>query len=156
MTIHQEIRTDGRKTFYDKLAPVSLAPLWEVMKDLVPPEPRNKALAHAWSYPEVRALLTESVKLLTTEEAKRRVLVFENPALIGQSRVNASVRAYNSFSQARPRPRISTPPAPSASFWKATAAIPRSTAKNVQWRAATWSSRRAARFMSTATTEPAR
>jgi gentisate 1,2-dioxygenase len=91
MTMHQPM--GSRKAFYDKLTPVKLAPLWEVMKGLVPPEPRNKAAPYAWSYPTVRPLLMESGGLLTAQEAERRVLVFENPAFTGQSRVNATLYA---------------------------------------------------------------
>ena len=34
-----------RQKYYDTIAPQSLAPLWEVLKGLVPPEPRSKAVA---------------------------------------------------------------------------------------------------------------
>jgi gentisate 1,2-dioxygenase len=83
-----------RKDFYARLAPLSLAPLWEVLKGLVPPEPRPKASAHLWRYrQEVRPLLLEAGGLLTAEEAERRVLVLENPAYAGQSRATASLYA---------------------------------------------------------------
>jgi gentisate 1,2-dioxygenase len=79
--------TADRQAFYDKLKPHSLAPLWEVLKGLVPREPTSKAVAHAWHYAHVRPLVMESGGLLTAEEAERRVLVLENPALAGMSRV---------------------------------------------------------------------
>ena len=80
-----------RQKYYDTIAPQSLAPLWEVLKGLVPPEPRSKAVPHVWKYSQVRPLLLEAGKLLTAEEAERRVLVLENPALKGQSRITSSM-----------------------------------------------------------------
>jgi gentisate 1,2-dioxygenase len=76
-----------RQAFYDKLKPHALAPLWEVLKGLVPREPTSKAVAHAWHYAAVRPLVLDAGNLLTAEEAERRVLVLENPALAGQSRI---------------------------------------------------------------------
>jgi gentisate 1,2-dioxygenase len=85
--------SDDRQTFYDKLDPHALAPLWEVLKGLVPPEPRPKSAPHAWSYAQVRPLLLEAGALLSAEEAERRVLVLENPALRGQSRIAGTMYA---------------------------------------------------------------
>ncbi|MGH6814754.1 MAG: gentisate 1,2-dioxygenase [Hyphomicrobiaceae bacterium] len=82
-----------RQRFYDRLKPHALAPLWEVLKGLVPPEPKSKAAVHAWDYAAIRPLLLEAGELLTAEEAERRVLVLENPALPGQSRITPSLYA---------------------------------------------------------------
>lgn len=84
---------DNRRKFYDRLAPQQLAPLWEVLKGLVQPEPASRAVPHAWSFKAVRPLLLESGELLTAEEAERRVLVLENPALPGQSRITNTIYA---------------------------------------------------------------
>jgi gentisate 1,2-dioxygenase len=81
----------NRQAFYDKLRPHSLTPLWEVLKGLVPAHPTSKASAHAWYYGTVRPLMLEAGALLTAEEAERRVLVFENPALPGQSRITNTI-----------------------------------------------------------------
>ena len=72
---------DKRQEFYDRLAPQNLAPLWEVLRGLLPNEPRSKAAPHRWRYADVRPLLLESGRLLTAQEAERRVLVLENPAM---------------------------------------------------------------------------
>ena len=85
--------SDDRRAFYDRLDPHALAPLWEVLKGLVPPEPRPKSVPHAWPYAEVRPLLLEAGVLLSAEEAERRVLVLENPALRGQSRIAGTMYA---------------------------------------------------------------
>jgi gentisate 1,2-dioxygenase len=82
-----------RQKYYDTIAPQSLAPLWEVLKGLVPPEPKSKAAAHVWRFLQVRPLLLEAGRLVTAEEAERRVLVLENPALKGQSRITPSMYA---------------------------------------------------------------
>lgn len=82
-----------RQEFYDRLAPHNMAPLWEVLKGLVPPEPKPKAVPHHWRYSDVRPLLMESGSLLTAEEAERRVLVLENPSYTGQSKTTATLYA---------------------------------------------------------------
>jgi gentisate 1,2-dioxygenase len=79
--------------FYDRLAPHKLAPLWEVLKGLVPPEPKTKALPHQWKYNDIRPLLMESGRLLTAEEAERRALILENPAFPGESRTTSTMYA---------------------------------------------------------------
>jgi gentisate 1,2-dioxygenase len=99
ITIQEEIMQDTspttdaatRQKYYDTIEPQSLAPLWEVLKGLVPPEPKSKADAHVWKYSQVRPLLMEAGKIVTAEEAERRVLVLENPALKGQSRITPSM-----------------------------------------------------------------
>ena len=82
-----------REEFYGRLGPKNLAPLWEVLKGLVPPEPVSKAAPFRWRYQDVRPLLLESGDVVTAEEAERRVLVLENPALAGQSRATATIYA---------------------------------------------------------------
>jgi gentisate 1,2-dioxygenase len=82
-----------RQEFYSRLGPRNLAPLWEVLKGLMPPEPKSKAVPFQWRYDEIRPLLMESGHLLTAEEAERRVLVLENPAFVGQSRATATLYA---------------------------------------------------------------
>lgn len=84
---------DNRRTFDDHLTPQHLAPLWDVLKDLVRAEPASRAAAHAWSFEALRPLLMQSGKLVTAEDAERRVLVLENPALPGQSLVTPTLYA---------------------------------------------------------------
>lgn len=82
-----------REEFYGRLKPHNMAPLWEVMKGMLPPEPTSKAQAHRWRYDEIRPLILESGSLLTAEEAERRVLILENPAFPGQSRATSTLYA---------------------------------------------------------------
>ncbi len=81
----------NRRQFYDRLTPKAMAPLWEVLKGLVPEQPKSKFAAHVWKYAEARPLLMEAGSLLTAEEAERRVLVLENPAMPGGSRITATM-----------------------------------------------------------------
>ena len=82
-----------REEFYGRIAGESLTPLWELMKGLVPPEPRPTPQPYLWRYDAVRPYLMEAGALLTAEEAERRVLVLENPAFRGKSRATATLYA---------------------------------------------------------------
>lgn len=86
-------RREARESFYRRLSSQSLAPLWEVMKDLVPPEPAPKMRAHLWRWDMVRSHVLEAGGLVDTEEAERRVLVLENPAFPSQSRATSTLYA---------------------------------------------------------------
>src|ERR1700722_16640560 len=79
-----------RGEFYRRIDEVALAPLWEVMKGLVAPEPRPTPRAHIWRYDVVRPFLMEAGALLSAAEAERRVLILENPAFPAMSRATAS------------------------------------------------------------------
>ena len=82
-----------RRAFYDRLAARNVAPLWEVLGSLVLPAPRSACGPALWRYEDVRPLLMEAASLISEHEAERRVLVLENPALPGQSRVTQSLFA---------------------------------------------------------------
>lgn len=88
-----ESASPDRRAFYDKLAPLNTAPLWEVLGNIVPREPTSKSIAHAWRYNDLRPLLLEAGNLLTAREAERRVLVLENPQYGGQSRATSTLYA---------------------------------------------------------------
>jgi gentisate 1,2-dioxygenase len=83
--------TAERKEFYGRLAARSAAPLWEVLGAIIPPEPRPEAVPFLWHYDDLRPLLIEAGHLLTEKEAERRVLILENPGLLGKSRVTGSL-----------------------------------------------------------------
>jgi len=82
-----------RRAFYQRIDGENLAPLWEVLGDLVPPTPRTPCVPALWRYPAVRKHLLESGRLITAKEAERRVLVLENPALRGASSITHSLYA---------------------------------------------------------------
>ena len=74
-----------RRDFYGRIDPLAMAPLWEVLKGLVPDEPVPQMVPHVWNFDTVKPYILESGGLLTAAEAERRVLVLENPALRGKS-----------------------------------------------------------------------
>jgi gentisate 1,2-dioxygenase len=82
-----------RQAYYDRISAYDMAPLWEVLKNLVMNEPRSTCAPAIWHYKDVRPLVAESGELISAKEAERRVLVLENPALRGQSRITQSLYA---------------------------------------------------------------
>ena len=86
-------QSDERKAYYDRIGEDNLAPLWERLGNLVTRVPQPAARAFRWRFASVRPHLVASGKLLSVEEAERRVLVFENPGLPGQSQITASMYA---------------------------------------------------------------
>ena len=82
-----------RAEFYQRLRPENLAPLWEVLAALVTPTPRTSAVPAAWSFDRIRPMLMEAGQLITAAEAERRVLILENPAIPGQSRITQTLYA---------------------------------------------------------------
>ena len=85
--------TGARQAYYDKISKYHLAPLWEVLKGLVTPEPKTQMLPALWKFGEVEKLMLEAGDVITAEEAERRVLVLENPGEPGKSRVTNSLFA---------------------------------------------------------------
>ena len=83
----------AREDFYRRLDVKNMTPLWEVLHSLVPPEPAQPCEPAIWRWDEVKPYLLESGKLITAEEAVRRVLIFENPAMRGESLVTPSLYA---------------------------------------------------------------
>src|SRR5258708_1024588 len=84
---------EGRAEFYSRLRSRGLAPLWEVLSSLVTPVPCTPAQAVKWSFSAIRPLLLEAGELISAAEAERRVLILENPAMPGQSRITSTLYA---------------------------------------------------------------
>lgn len=82
-----------RAAFYDRIGAHGMTPLWEVLSALVPPQPRSPLDAALWRYADVREHVMEAGRLISAEEAERRVLILENPALRGQSCITQSLYA---------------------------------------------------------------
>jgi gentisate 1,2-dioxygenase len=70
-----------------------MAPLWVVLKDIIPDEPKTVCSPAIWHFNEVKPLVTEAAGVISAQEATRRVLVLENPSLRGQSRITQSLYA---------------------------------------------------------------
>ena len=83
----------ARQAYYDKIAKFHMAPLWEVLKGLVTPEPKTRCVPAQWKFSDVKRLMLEAGDVISAEEAERRVLVLENPGLPGESRVTNALFA---------------------------------------------------------------
>lgn len=82
-----------REEFYRRIDRESLTPLWESLAQLVPPEPRSPCVPALWRYEMVRPHLMEAGRLISAQQAERRVLVMENPGLRGMSSITRSLYA---------------------------------------------------------------
>ena len=87
------LKTPEREAFYQKIDGENLSALWNVMGDLITPEPKSACRPHLWKFDTIRDYMTEAGKLITAKEAERRVLVLENPGLRGQSKITTSLFA---------------------------------------------------------------
>jgi len=85
--------TPERQAFYARLEAGGVSPLWEVLSTLIRARPAPDAVPVLWRYDALRPLLLEAGRLLTPQEAERRVLVLENPGLRGQSKLTGSLYA---------------------------------------------------------------
>lgn len=82
-----------RADYYERIGAHHMTPLWEVLGALVPHQPRSPVQPHLWRYAELREQVMEAGHLISAEEAERRVLILENPALRGQSCITQSLYA---------------------------------------------------------------
>jgi gentisate 1,2-dioxygenase len=92
MSTQQNIQQDRQKLYAD-MSPHHLTPLWEVLHSLVPQSPLTPCDPAFWSYEVARPYLARAGEVITAEEAVRRVLILENPALRGQSAITQSLYA---------------------------------------------------------------
>lgn len=83
----------ARQQLYRDMDPHHLTPLWEVLHSLVPAQPNTPCVPAHWRYRDVRPFLLRAGEAITAEEAVRRVLILENPALRGQSCITQSLYA---------------------------------------------------------------
>ncbi len=82
-----------RQAYYERIAKHDMSPLWKVMSSIITDEPVTRCVPVVWHFNDVKSLVMESGGLISAEEAKRRVLVLENPALRGESRVTNTLFA---------------------------------------------------------------
>ncbi len=83
----------SREAFYTRLEEENLSPLWEVLHALVPERPQTRCRPALWSYERARPFIEESGRLITAEEAVRRVLILENPGMKGEHRITTTLYA---------------------------------------------------------------
>lgn len=84
-----DLDEDWRKALQD----ANLAPLWDVLAALVTPTPQGRMEAATWSYETARPLLMKAGELISAARAERRVLILENPAAPGESRITDTLYA---------------------------------------------------------------
>src|ERR1700694_5421701 len=82
-----------REAYYERIAKRDMAPLWKVMNSVVTKEPVTRCAPVIWHYDDVKSLVMESGALISAEEAQRRVLILENPAMRGESRATNTLFA---------------------------------------------------------------
>lgn len=82
-----------RQQLYRDMDPLNLTPLWEVLHALVPQQPATPCVPALWKYQDVRPFLMRAGEAISAEEAVRRVLILENPALRGRSAITQSLYA---------------------------------------------------------------
>jgi gentisate 1,2-dioxygenase len=82
-----------RNAFYRELKQLHMSPLWESLSVLVPHTPNGPCVPALWKWDDVFPFIERAGSLITAEEAVRRVLILENPALPGQSSVTQSLYA---------------------------------------------------------------
>jgi gentisate 1,2-dioxygenase len=89
------VRPSGEplEALYREMAPQHLVALWEHLAELVPRNPKSVALPHRWAYEDVRRYLMQAGEMISAEQAERRVLILENPALAGLAAVTPSLYA---------------------------------------------------------------
>jgi gentisate 1,2-dioxygenase len=81
----------ARSEFYRRMDRDNLAPLWEVLHALVPPQPQTPCQPGYWNYKAIRPFVMESGRVISAKEAVRRVLILENPGMRGQSCITRSL-----------------------------------------------------------------
>jgi gentisate 1,2-dioxygenase len=82
-----------RQDYYARISRHDMTPLWKVMGTLFRDEPVSRCAPALWHFDDVKSLVMEAGGLITAEEAKRRVLILENPALRGESRITNTLFA---------------------------------------------------------------
>ena len=85
--------TAERQEFYDRIGEKHMRPLWELLRRIVPNEPRTTAVPAIWNAADYSQALLEAGGIISAEEAERRVLVLENPGLTNQTRITQSLYA---------------------------------------------------------------
>ena len=83
----KDTKSSARDAYYARMSKHDMAPLWVVLKDIIPDEPKTICAPAIWHFKDVKPLVLEAGEMITAKEATRRVIILENPALRGQSRV---------------------------------------------------------------------
>ena len=77
--------------FSRDIAALDAMPLWDRAESAM--RPGTDCAPHLWRYADIRPKLLESAKLISEEQAERRVLVLENPRLRGTTFITTTLYA---------------------------------------------------------------
>ena len=86
-------KSNFKNNFYKNIDQLHLAPLWDVLSNLVTDFPQTKAVPHLWQWEKVKEHVLTAGEVITAEEAERRVLVLENPGMKGESKITDTLYA---------------------------------------------------------------
>jgi gentisate 1,2-dioxygenase len=86
-------QTAERQAFYERLPQYGLAPLWQRIGSLLTEVPETRSQPFLWDYEVSRPLLMTSTEIISAAEAERRVLILENPGLVGDSAITETLYA---------------------------------------------------------------
>jgi len=87
------VQQSARDEYYARIDKKDMTPLWESLHSLVPSSPATDCVPALWRYDAVRDDIMEAGRLITAEEAVRRVLILENPGLRGQAAITPTLYA---------------------------------------------------------------
>jgi gentisate 1,2-dioxygenase len=76
-----------------RLAGDDLSALWKNLSSLAPPQPPRRARPRLWTAATIARHVEAAGRIVTAEQAERRVIVFENPGLPGASAIAPSLYA---------------------------------------------------------------
>jgi gentisate 1,2-dioxygenase len=87
-------RKSAASTDYtQRVASQRLVPLWNFFNDWFTPLPKVAAEPYLWHYDSLRSSILESVDVISAKDAERRVLVLENPGLVGKHLITDTLYA---------------------------------------------------------------
>lgn len=93
MSFEKPTDTPERAAFLEAIEPENISALWAVMGDIITPQPKSACQPYVWRFEAVRSRLLEAAGIISAKEAERRVLIFENPGMRGQSKITTSLYA---------------------------------------------------------------
>ena len=70
--------------FYRRIDDDNLYPVWEAVKEMITKGPQTDAQPYLWRFDDIRPFVVESGGLVSGEDAERRTLMLENPAMRGK------------------------------------------------------------------------
>jgi gentisate 1,2-dioxygenase len=75
-------RETKRRSYYARVTARGMTPLWTIMAQAIPSQPLPNCEPAFWNFAnDIRPALMEAADLISAEEAQRRVLILNNPAL---------------------------------------------------------------------------